>query len=88
MKSIPCTALSGGVHCLCEDMDHAGRVVVRTVVEEAGAKVSAALRDRLIVVCTTPSSRMTGSISTSAFRSRATSKRAVKLASGLELVSQ
>lgn len=85
VKSIPAQPYLAA-SCLCEDMDHAGRVVGQ-VVEEAGAKVSAALRDRLIVVSRTeqPDDRLDLDIGFSLTRDV---KRAVKLASGLELVSR
>lgn len=48
MKSIPAMPYLA-TSCVCDDIDHATRVV-GAIVEETVAKVSAALRDRLIVV--------------------------------------
>jgi len=72
--------------CICEDMDHAVRVVGQ-VVEEAISKVSAALRDRLIVVSRTerPDDRLDLDIGFSLTRDVS---RKVKLAGGLELISR
>jgi DNA-binding transcriptional MerR regulator len=72
--------------CVCEDMDHAVRVVGQ-VVEETSGKVSAALRDRLIVVSRTeqPDDRLDLDIGFSLTREVS---RTVKLAGGLELTSR
>ena len=85
MKAIPAQPYLAA-SCLCEDMDHAVRVVGQ-VVEEAGAKVSASLRDRLIVVSRTeqPDDRLDLDIGFSLTRDV---KRVVKLAGGLELTSR
>jgi DNA-binding transcriptional MerR regulator len=69
--------------CMCEDIDHAVRVVGQ-VVAETSAKVSAGLRDRLIVVSRTEDSqdRLDLDIGFSLTRDV---DRTVKLSDGLEL---
>jgi DNA-binding transcriptional MerR regulator len=69
--------------CMCEDIDHAVRVVGQ-VVSEAGVKVSADLRDRLIVVSRTEpeDDRLDLDIGFSLTRDVS---RTVKLGGGLEL---
>jgi len=69
--------------CICEDVDHAVRVVGQ-VIEQSAGKVSASLRERLIVVSRTEQQddRLDLDIGFSLTREIA---RTVKLAGGLEL---
>jgi DNA-binding transcriptional MerR regulator/effector-binding domain-containing protein len=85
LKAIPAQSYLAA-SCICEDMDHAVRVVGQ-VVEGTAAKVSASFRDRLIVVSRTeqPDDRLDLDIGFSLTRDVS---RTVKLAGGLELTSR
>ena len=82
MKAIPAQPYLAA-SCLCEDVDHAVRVVGQ-VVREASLKVSAGLRDRLIVVSRTAETDDRLDLDVGFSLTRETS-RTVKLAGGLEL---
>jgi DNA-binding transcriptional MerR regulator len=81
-KSIPAQPYLA-LSCLCEDIDHATRVVTQ-VVREASAKVSAGLRDRLVVVSRTAvaDDQLDLDVGFSLTRE---ANRTVKLGGGLEL---
>jgi DNA-binding transcriptional MerR regulator len=72
--------------CICEDVEHAVRVVGQ-VVSEASAKVSAGLRERLIVVSRTEDMQDRLDLDIGFSLSRDVD-RTVKLSGGLELVTR
>jgi DNA-binding transcriptional MerR regulator len=82
MKSIPAQPYLA-LSCLCEDIDHATRVVTQ-VVREASTKVSAGLRDRLIVVSRTVEADDQLDLDVG-FSLTREANRTVKLGGGLEL---
>jgi DNA-binding transcriptional MerR regulator len=82
MKSIPSQPYLA-LSCVCEDVDHATRVVTQ-VVREAAAKVSGGLRDRLIVVSRTAEASDQLDLDVGFSLTRETN-RTVKLSGALEL---